>query len=66
MSDDNIVDMITGNVDPGNVPPQRRRGGKDKGKRGDGSQPSQPQPGNVEQEFAPEETSSTPGLAMES
>lgn len=65
VSDDNIVDLITGNVDAGDVPPQRRRGGKEKVKRGDGSRPSQ-QPGNVEQEAAPEETSSTPGLAMES
>ena len=67
MSDDNIVDLITGNVDPGDVPPQRRRGGKEKAKRGDESRPPESQPGNVEQpeEAAPEETSSTPGLPME-
>jgi hypothetical protein len=66
VSDDNIVDLITGNVDPDDVAPQRRRSGKEKAKRGDGSRPSESQPGNVEQEAAPEETSSTPGLAIES
>jgi hypothetical protein len=67
VNDDNIVDLITGNVDPADVPPQRRRGGKEKGKRGDGSRPSQSQsqPGNVAQEVAPEESLSVPGLAME-
>ena len=70
VGDDNIVDLITGNVDPGDLPQQRRKGGKAKGYRrgGDESQPgpSQPQPGNGEQEFAPEEVSLAPDLAMES
>jgi hypothetical protein len=70
VGDDNIVDLITGNVDPGDLPPQRRRGGKAKGYRrgGDESQPgpSQSQPGDVEQEVAPEESSFAPELAMES
>jgi hypothetical protein len=65
-NDDNIVDLITGNVDPNDLPPQRRRGGKEKGKRrgGDASQPSQSQPGNVEQQVVPEEASPAPELAM--
>jgi len=70
VGDDNIVDLITGNVDPGDLPPQRRRGGKAKGYRrgGDESQPrpSQSQLGNLEQEVAPEEASLAPDLAMES
>ena len=68
VDDDQIVDQITGNVEPGDVPPQRRRGGKGKGKRGGGSEPSQPQPGHghVEQAAAPEEPPSSPGVAMES
>ena len=70
VGDDNIVDLITGNVDPGDLPPQRRRGGKAKGKRrgGDETQagPSHLQPENVEQEVAPEEVSLAPELAMES
>jgi hypothetical protein len=70
VGDDNIVDLITGNVDPGDLPPQRRRGGKAKGYRrgGDESQPgpSQSQPGNAELEVAPEEASLAPELAMES
>jgi hypothetical protein len=68
VGDDNIVDLITGNVDPGDLPLQRRRGGKAKDRRGgDESQPgpSQSQPGNVEQEVAPEEVSLAPDLAME-
>ena len=70
VGDDNIVDLITGNVEPGDLPPQRRRGGKAKGHRRDGdeSQPgpsSQPQPGNVEEEVEPEEASLAPDLAME-
>ncbi|KAF8493736.1 hypothetical protein F5888DRAFT_1806062 [Russula emetica] len=70
VGDDNIVDLITGNVDPGDLSPPRRRGGKVKGyRRGrDESQPgpSQSQPGNVEQEVAPEGASLAPELAMES
>lgn len=70
MGDDNIVDLITGNLDPGDLPLQRRRGGKAKGYRrgGDESQPgpSQSQLENVEQEVAPEEASLAPELAMES
>jgi hypothetical protein len=66
VSDDNVVDLITGNLDPGDVLPQRRRGGKGKGKRTGGPQPSQSQAGNVEQEVAPEETPPAPGFAMES
>ena len=69
--DDNIVDLITGNVDPGDLPQQRRRGGKAKGYRRGGDDESQPgpsqsQPGNVEQEVGPEEASLAPDLAMES
>jgi len=66
VSDGNIVDLITGNVDPGDLPPQRRKGGgKEKGKRTgrDEPQPSQSQP---EQEVVPEEASPAPELAMES
>jgi hypothetical protein len=70
VGDDNIVDLITGNVDPGDHAPQRRRGGKAKGYRrgGDESQPgpSQSQPGDVEPEVAPEDASLPPELAMES
>jgi hypothetical protein len=70
VGDDNIVDLITGNVNPGDLPPQRRRGGKAKGYRrgADESQPgpSQSQFGSVEQEVAPEEASVAPELAMES
>ena len=70
VGDDNIVDLITGNVDLGDLPPQRRKGGKAKGYRrgGDESQPgpSQSQPGNVEQEVMPEEASLAPDIAMES
>lgn len=62
VNDDNIVDLITGNVDPADVPPQRRRGGKEKGKRGEGSRPSQLQPA---QEVVPEESPSAPGPMME-
>ena len=65
VNDDNIVDLITGNVDPADVPPQRRRGGKEKGKRGEGSRPSQLQPGNVAQEVVPEESPSASGPMME-
>ncbi|KAI0288732.1 hypothetical protein BC826DRAFT_1035868 [Russula brevipes] len=64
VNDDGIVDLITGNVEPGDLPPQRRRGGKGKGKRGSGSQLSQPRSGHVEQGAVPEETSSAPGAAM--
>lgn len=68
VGDDNIVDLITGNVDPGDLPPQRRRGGKAKGKRrgGDEPQPRPSQSRNVEQEAAPEEASLAPEHAMES
>jgi len=67
VDDDQIVDQITGNVEPGDVPLQRRRGGKGKGKRGSGSEPSQSQPGqgHIEQAAAPEEPPSSPGVAME-
>jgi hypothetical protein len=65
VSDDNIVDLITGNVEPGDLPPQRRRGGKGKGKRGSGSQLSQSRSGHVEQGATPEETPSAPGAAMD-
>jgi hypothetical protein len=68
VDDDQIVDQITGNVEPGDVPPQRRRGGKGKSKRRSGSEPLQSQPaqGHVEQAAAPEEPPSSPGVAMES
>lgn len=70
VGDDNIVDLITGNVDPGDLPPQRRRGGKAKGYRRSGDEPqpgpSQSQPGNIEQEVAPEEASLAPEIPMES
>jgi hypothetical protein len=72
VGDDNIVDLITGNVGAGDLPPQRRRGGRAKGsgycRAGDESQsgPSQSQPGNVEQEVPPEEASLAPKLALES
>ena len=65
MDDDDIMDQITGNVEPGDVPLQRRRGGKGKGKRGSVSETPQPQPGDVEQSAAPEETTPAPGVAME-
>lgn len=70
VGDDNIVDLITGNVNPSDLPSQRRRGGKAKGYRRGGDEshpgPSQSQPGDVEQEVAPEESSLAPELAMES
>jgi hypothetical protein len=71
VGDDNIVDLITGNVEPGDLPQQRRRGGKAKGyrRRGDDEPqpgPSQSRPGDVEPEVAPEEASLEPDLAMES
>jgi len=65
VDDDDIMDQITGNIEPGDIPPQRRRGGKGKGKRGSVSEPSQSQPGDVEQSAAPEETLPAPGVAME-
>ena len=66
VDDEDIVDQITGNAEPADVSPQRRRGGKGKGKRGSGFEPSQSQSGHVEQAAAPEETPSAPGVAMES
>jgi hypothetical protein len=69
--DNDIVDLITGNVDPGDLSSQLRRGGKAKGYhrgRDESSQPgpSQSQPRNVEREVAPEEPSLAPDFAMES
>jgi hypothetical protein len=70
VGDDNIVDVITGNVDPGDLPLQKRRSGKGKGYRRGGDEPqpgpSQSQPGNIEQEITPEEASLAPDLAVES
>jgi len=66
VDDEDIVDQITGNAEPADVSPQRRRGGKGKGKRGSAFEPSQSQSGHVEQAAAPEETPSAPGVAMES
>jgi hypothetical protein len=66
VDDDDIVDQITGNAEPGDVSPQRRRGGKGKGKRGSAFEPSQSQSGHVEQAAAPEQTPSASGVAIES
>lgn len=70
VGDDGVVDLITGNVDPGDLLSQRRRGGKAKGNHRGGDKslpgPSQSQPGNVEHEVAPEEESPVPEVAMES
>jgi hypothetical protein len=65
VDDDDIMDQIAGNVEPGDVPPQRRRGGKSKGKRGSVSEPPQSQPGDVEQSAALEEATPAPGVEME-
>jgi hypothetical protein len=61
----NIVDSITGNVDPGDLPLQsRRKRGKGRGAGADGSQTSQTQPGDREQATISEETSSVLEAAM--
>jgi len=65
VDDDEVLDQITGNIEPGDIPSHRRRGGKGKGKRGSMSEPSQSQPENVEQSAVPEETLPVPGIAME-
>jgi hypothetical protein len=70
MEDEDIVDVITGNAEPGDAPPQRRRGGKGKGKRGPGieSQPEKSLPEQVELIAAPEEIpapASTSEVAIE-
>lgn len=69
--DNDVVDLITGNIEPSDVPAQSsRRGGKEKGKgkqRTSGSQSSQSKPGHVEQAaVAPEEMTPALGDSMES
>ncbi|KAH9979810.1 hypothetical protein BJV74DRAFT_779761 [Russula compacta] len=68
--DNDVVDLITGNIEPSDVPAQSgRRGGKEKGKgkqRTSGSQSSPSKPGHAEQAAAPEEMTSALGDSMES
>jgi len=68
VEEEDIVDVITGNAEPGDAPPLRRKGGKGKGKRQIESQPEQSLPEQVEQTAAPEETPAPPStseVAME-
>jgi hypothetical protein len=61
VDDDDVMDQITGNIEPGGTSPLRRRLGKGKGKRGSVSEPSQSQPGDMVQSAAPEEMPPAPG-----
>jgi len=68
VEEEDIVDVITGNAEPGDAPPLRRKGGKGKGKRQIESQPEESLPEQVEQTAAPEQTPAPPStseVAME-
>ncbi|KAH9059625.1 hypothetical protein EDB87DRAFT_1620537 [Lactarius vividus] len=64
--DANVVDLITGNVDPSSTVSQGRNVGRGNGSGGSESQTSQPQPEISEQVAVSEETSSTQETAMDS
>ncbi|KAI0294097.1 hypothetical protein B0F90DRAFT_1336342 [Multifurca ochricompacta] len=65
VDDVNVVDLITGNIEPGDVQSQSRKGGKGRRARGSGSQTSHPQSGNTEQTALSGETSSVTESAMD-
>lgn len=66
VDDVDILDLITGNMELGDVPSQSRgRRGKGRGIRADGDQTSQAQPGDVEQVAISEDTPSALEAPME-